>query len=52
MTLRGDCAGGHEMYGLWPLHCTTARLGDPCSTIGANGTIQVEAAVVDRMRAM
>jgi hypothetical protein len=30
----------------------TARHGDPCTAIGANGFIQVEAVVVDRMRAM
>jgi hypothetical protein len=32
-----------------PRHCPTALHGDPCSAIGANGFIQVEAAVVDRM---
>jgi hypothetical protein len=31
--------------------CPTAH-SDPCSAVGANGFIQVEAAVVDRMRAM
>ena len=31
-------------------HCPTARHGDPCSAIGVNGFIQVEA--VGRMRAM
>ncbi len=41
-----------EAYTPSPRHCPTARHGDPCSAIGANGFIQVEAAVVDRMRAM
>ena len=33
-------------------HWPRAQHGDPCSALGANGFIQVEAAVVDRMRAM
>jgi hypothetical protein len=35
-----------------PRHCPTARHGGPRNAIGANGFIQVEAAVVDRMRAV
>ena len=35
-----------------PRRCPRARHGGPCSAIGANGFIQVEAAVVNRMSAM
>ena len=35
-----------------PRRCPRAQHGGRCSAIGANGFIQVEAAVVDSMRAM
>jgi hypothetical protein len=35
-----------------PRRCLGAQHGGRCSAIGANGFIQVEAAVVDRMRDM
>ena len=54
MALSGDCVAPRNVRPMGPSlrHCPTARHGDPCSAIGANGFIQVEAAVVDRMRAM
>jgi hypothetical protein len=41
-----------DAYGAIASTLPRARHGDPCSAIGANGFIQVEAAVVDRMMAM
>jgi hypothetical protein len=54
MVLGSDCVAPRNVRPMVPSprHCPTARHGDQCSAIGANGFIQVEAAVVDRMRAM
>jgi hypothetical protein len=50
MALSSDCVAPRNVRPMAPSprHCPTARQDDPCSAIG----IQVEAAVVDRMRAM
>jgi hypothetical protein len=54
MALSSDCAAPRNVRPIAPSprHCPTARRGDPCTAIGANGFIQVEAAVVDCTRAM
>jgi hypothetical protein len=54
MVLSCDCVAPRNVPPIAPSlrHCPTARHGDPCSAIGADGFIQVEAAVVDRMRAI
>jgi hypothetical protein len=54
MALSGDCVAPRNVRRMAPSprHCLTARHGGPCSAIGTNGFIQVEAAVTDRMRAM